>query len=509
MRRLLLALSLALPFAASAGPGVELYVNDGTPFTAPLNQCTTDHCKAALDLINSAKETLDIAIYGIRNQTEIYQAILAARERGVRVRVVVDKDMNNVNYYKSTPQMEADLGEAVRDDYQADVRTRAKTKPYDPATARCDSPPGFKGPAQCLGYDLGDTCLIGVHASEEELSFQGDIMHHKFMVADQQRVWMGSTNISDSGTGGYNANVVVVLDHPEIGRWYTEEFEQMFVHDRWHNEKIASGKRKRVEFDEDLAVEIFFSPQDEPMSRAVRPILQKAKKSIDVAVFYLTEKGVAGDLIAAHRRGVKVRVMLDATSATNGYSKHEILRAAGIPVKVENWGGKMHMKSAVIDGEIIIAGSMNWTSAGHRSNDENTAVIYSRRLSREFLAGYNDLWSKIPDKWLVGRPGAESLDSPVACQDGFDNDYNKLADDADPRCHEGGPPLPPLPPHQIVPKKEGYDLIKGVVLEGGKRMFYTPLNRSYREVRVDETQGGRWFCSEGEAWDAGFRRSRD
>ncbi|TVQ93108.1 MAG: DUF1669 domain-containing protein [Deltaproteobacteria bacterium] len=508
MRFVLTTLALLAPTVATSGP-LEFYFNDPEGFTAPLDQCTTAHCKAALNLIESAEESLDIAIYGLRNQSKIYRAILAARDRGVRVRVVVDKDIKNHNYYTSTPKLEAELGDAVRDDYKSDKRTAAKRKPYDPRTARCESPAGFLGPAQCLGYDLGDKCLVGVHASREALEFQGDIMHHKFIIADQLSVWTGSTNLSDSGTGGYNANIVTVLNHPKIAGWYTKEFEQMWVHDRYHNEKVADGERKRLKLGDDLTIEVFFSPQDEPMVRAVRPHLQKAKKSIDVAVFFLTDKNITADLIAAHQRGVKVRILMDATAATNGYTKHEVLRSAGIPVKIETWGGKMHAKSAVVDGKIIISGSMNWTSAGHRGNDENTVVIFSRSYGQAYLETFNKLWNDIDDKWLRGRPDAESMDSPVACADGVDNDYDKKIDADDPGCGPNPPPLPPLPPHRIVPKEDGHDLIKGVVLDDGRKLFYTPQSRSYAQVQVEGSTGAQWFCAESQAWDSGFRRARD
>jgi len=501
-----LGLGLLGPVSAHAGGSVDLIINQ--PSGVLKDHCVTEHCKAALKVIEGAKETLDIAIYGLRNQTALQQAILDAKERGVRVRLIVDKDLENQNYYTSTPELEAALGDNAHDDYDTDKRTASTRKPYDPRTARCDNPPGFEGPAQCLGFDLGETCLVGVHASRGSLDFKGDIMHHKFMVADRRVVWMGSTNLSDSGTGGYNANLVAVIDHPDVGRWYTAEFEQMFTDKRYHNEKRSSGERKHVRIDEDTSLEVYFSPQDEPMERAVRPLLQNAREQIDVAVFFLTHKGVAADLIAAHRRGVKVRVILDATAAKNGYTKHEILRAAGIPLKIETWGGKMHMKSAVIDHEHVIVGSMNWTSAGTRSNDENTIVLHSKKLAREYDQGFEKLWEAIDDRWLEGRPDPESMDSPQACRDGVDNDYDHHADSEDPGCGPNPPPLPALPPHRIVPKEEGHGLIKGVVLEDGRKMFYNPNSRYYSRTQVDESQGGRWFCSEGEAWDAGYRRSR-
>ena len=85
--------------------------------------------------------------------------------------------------------------------------------------------------------------------------------------------------------------------------------------------------------------------------------------------------GISKALVDAKERGVKVRVILDATAATNGYSKHNYLRENGIDVKVESWGGKMHMKAAVFDKKHVVVGSMNWTKAGEKKNDENTIII--------------------------------------------------------------------------------------------------------------------------------------
>ena len=161
---------------------------------------------------------------------------------------------------------------------------------------------------------------------------------------------------------------------------------------------------------------------------------------------------IVGDLIDAYRRGVRVRVILDATGAKNGYTKHELLRAAGIAVKVENWGGKMHMKSAVIDGETVITGSMNWTSSGDTKNDENTIIVHSPALAKQYEAFFETIWNDIPDAWLTANPDPESKDSTTACSDGVDNDFDHDADAEDPGCGDDAPPLPALPPWRIVPK---------------------------------------------------------
>ena len=86
----------------------------------------------------------------------------------------------------------------------------------------------------------------------------------------------------------------------------------------------------------DAEVTVWFSPHDDSMRFGVQTLIARAERTIDVAVFYLTNKWAVGELIAARQRGVRVRIIVDATSAKNGYTKHELLRAAGIPVKVEN-----------------------------------------------------------------------------------------------------------------------------------------------------------------------------
>jgi hypothetical protein len=149
---------------------------------------------------------------------------------------------------------------------------------------------------------------------------------------------------------------------------------------------------------------------------------------------------------------VQVRVLMDATGARNEYSKHELLRAAGIPVKVENWGGKIHMKSAAIDGQVVIAGSMNWTSSGEYNNDENTMLIKSPQIAAQYHDWFEKTWTAMPDTLLVVNPDPESQLSTTACSDGVDNDYDDRIDMDDPGCSASPPPLPAMLPWRVVPK---------------------------------------------------------
>lgn len=500
----------ASPLDSIRDGGLYLVLNN--PVGRELSHsCDVELCTTLLELINRAETSIDFAIYGIRGQPQIFNALIAAKERGVEVRGVVDRTLDGRNYYTDTDALARRLG-TVRDDWEADQLTGSIDEEADELetssddTSRCwrERPDGFKGPKQCLGYDVGDHCIVSVHASREPLEFQGDIMHNKYFVIDNEWVWMGSTNTSDSGTGGYNANVVGVVHDERVAQKYTLEFTQMYG-GHYHTYKQRYGS-KDIELADGTTVRPFFSPQDTPMEEVISHI-RHAEERIDIAVFFLTHKHVTRELIAAHRRGVQVRVIMDATAAKNGYAKHEIVRAAGIPLKIENWGGKMHAKAAAFDGKHLIIGSMNWTSAGQRSNDENTLVVTSPKHAQQFHEWFDTLWDAIPDTWLEGRPDPESRDSIGSCTDGVDNDFDHLDDDADPGCSDDPPAMPPMPPYSIVPKEDGYELIKGDVTFRG-RFYYTPLSAGYRRTVIKPEKQDVWFCNEDDARAAGFQAIR-
>ena len=456
-------LLLVFVLAASAGvrateesASTELLLQHPLAYDAPANRCAPPMCTKLVEWLDEAETHIDFAIYGARRQTRILQALVNAKKRGVLVRGYVDRSLDGSTYYASTDEWARVLG-SVEDDQMREQLAKPSN-----LRAACKRPSGFNGPLQCLAYDLGDSWLLAEHVSREDFvdpakGSVNKIMHNKFFVIDRRRVWTGSANISDSGTGGYNANVVLAVESNALGQAYTEQFEYLLAREEAHGKMDAppgqQGAGKLVQAG-DAEISVWFAPRDKTMEEGVRPLLAAAKDRIDLAVFFLTHKRVTADLIAAHRRGVQVRIIVDATSAGNGYSKHELLRAAGIPTKVENWGSKMHAKAAVIDDEFLVLGSMNWTSAGEGVNDENTLLVRSPRLAADFTAWFESIWEDVPHAWLAenARPDPESRDSGSACTDGVDNDFDRLADGEDPGCSRNPPALQSLPPHRLMRK---------------------------------------------------------
>lgn len=433
MRIKILGIMLIALVGCGSQNTAQLYLYAPDDNSLPSEKCEISLCKSLLGIIENSTKTLDIAIYGMRKQPRLLKAISDARKRGVRIRLVVDRDADGKNYYSDTDEI-LGLADESQDDQSSDIQL-SKNEKYQNYKPQCPSLDGYLGPAQCIAYDLGDSCLFSVLSAVNNFESSSAIMHNKFLIADGEKVWTGSTNWSDTEAGGFNANLAVTIFSKDLAKAYTREFEKM-LSGSFHTFKendIDNSKSNVFEFDSG-SIELYFSPQDEAIKNAVIPLIQNSKKRIDIAVFFLTHKDIAKELINAKSRNVDIRVIIDSSGANNEYSKHEILRAAKVPVKVENWGGKMHMKSAVFDGSTVVVGSMNWTSAGENKNDENTLVIHSKNFAAQYVNFFDVMWERLPDNLLTRTPLPESLESGNSCADKIDNDFDTFKDGDDSGC---------------------------------------------------------------------------
>lgn len=63
-------------------------------------------------------------------------------------------------------------------------------------------------------------------------------------------------------------------------------------------------------------------------------------------------------------------------------------------------------------------------------------------------------------------------------------------------------------PSAAAPEQSDACNIKGNISRKGERIYHVPGQKFYVQTRISAGKGERWFCSEQEAWAAGWRRSR-
>ena len=110
------------------------------------------------------------------------------------------------------------------------------------------------------------------------------------------------------------------------------------------------------------------------------------------------------------------------------------LRQNGVKVKVENYAGKMHMKTLIVDSDYFIAGSMNLSNSGENYNDENILIIKNTQINSNARKFFDYLWANIPEKYLTHFVRAESKYSIGSCTDSIDNNYDGKSDKNDEGC---------------------------------------------------------------------------
>ena len=310
--------------------------------------------------INNARYTIDLALYSMSGSgygDAVATALVAAKNRGVRVRVISEHD----NTGGSGFTILRNGGIPVIDDT------------FDPVNA---------------GAGLS---------------------HNKFFVfdyvggaPDSVWVWGGSWNVTNPGTTGDRQNSIEIQDVALAGA-YTMEFELMWgsntITPNATNSRFGSRKTDIIPHNFNVngtPVGLYFSPSDHTTGH-ITGTMAKAEHSVANCIYTFTRKDIADTLIARKAHGDKVRIVVD--NSTDQGNQYSYLQTNSMDVHLKGFGGGLlHHKYAVIDGEQVggtpycITGSHNWSNSAENSNDENTLIIQSRRIAnlylQEFTARY-------------------------------------------------------------------------------------------------------------------------
>jgi phosphatidylserine/phosphatidylglycerophosphate/cardiolipin synthase-like enzyme/predicted extracellular nuclease len=351
---------------ASTGQ-MNLYFNysiDASYGLTPLANGNTDLLSKLLERIHNATKSIDMAIYSYDDfsgttaivSDRISDSLLSAYNRGVKIRVVFD------NKSTTTP-----LGRLIN----AGIPVVKRSIP---------------------GIDNG-------------------IMHNKFFIFDGRDTtsatddWVltGSWNVTNTGTVSDAQDAIFIQDQ-SLARIYTIEFEEMFGSSTETPDltQAAFGPMKQdntphVTTIAGKKVEVYFSPSDHTTTYIINA-LSSANKNIFFGVLAFTRDDIAQTLIAKKNSSVVVRGLIDQQPSELG-----TLQAAGVDALQAGHSvvtGLFHHKYGVVDpfnddsDPLVIMGSHNWSTAAEQDNDENTLIIHSgviaRQYVQEFAARYKE-----------------------------------------------------------------------------------------------------------------------
>jgi len=134
-----------------------------------------------------------------------------------------------------------------------------------------------------------------------------------------------------------------------------------------------------------------------------RKLIQEAKHSIQVMMFEMgyydrnpntPSNLLIKELIDAKKRGVKVEVILEVREGedrTTNRNHHtgKILSEGGVEVIYDSLSKTTHAKLMVVDGQLALLGSTNWTYHALTTNNETSILIRSKEVAKALQDYFN------------------------------------------------------------------------------------------------------------------------
>jgi phosphatidylserine/phosphatidylglycerophosphate/cardiolipin synthase-like enzyme len=221
------------------------------------------------------------------------------------------------------------------------------------------------------------------------------IMHDKFVVIDGRVVWTGSWNLTESGTYRNN-NHVARIASDELAENYTAEFQEMFVEREFGPDSPANTPHRHVlvaDGGEEIRIESYFAPEDRVADRLVA-LLEQAEDSIRFLAFSFTDDCLGDEMMRQHEAGLTAQGVFEARNADPVYSEfgRMVEVEPRMDVRLDGNTYMMHHKVIIVDDEVVVLGSFNFSEAADTMNDENVLIIHDRGIASLFRAEFRRIY---------------------------------------------------------------------------------------------------------------------
>lgn len=325
--------------------------------------------------IGKAKHSIDITMWEFSQITSVASALIAAKDRGVKIRFIYD----------------------------------------------------------CAAYTpLIDTLLAhGIPVIKRNYDTAGFSMHDKFWIFDYRYntnpadmyLWTGSTNVSHAMFHEDRNNIILIQDQ-SLCAVYTREFEEMWGS---HTDlpDLSRAKFGPAKTDntphivnvDGVRIEVYFAPTDSIADTICSIADTRVRKSLYFCMYKFVLPPVESALHLAYQNGARLSGVFDSSNSIRhgcAYPRMKGMAVAGAwnpaaDVFIDTITGLLHHKYFLVDADsagvekIIGTGSFNWEIPAQQGNDENLLVIRDSRVNnlyfQEFCARYRESGGT-----LVGSP---------------------------------------------------------------------------------------------------------
>jgi len=132
------------------------------------------------------------------------------------------------------------------------------------------------------------------------------------------------------------------------------------------------------------------------IAEAIENLVRNATHSIDAALYRFNNQRLAQALSAAHKDGVRIRLVTDRSKYEESPETRNLLSKVPFSFRssygLDGDGSKMHHKFVLFDNSLLLTGSYNWTSASEEKNFENLLVLQAPKLIETYRKEFEAIW---------------------------------------------------------------------------------------------------------------------
>ena len=148
-------------------------------------------------------------------------------------------------------------------------------------------------------------------------------------------------------------------------------------------------------------------------AKPILDVINASKKSLRIKMFSLSDTSILDALIRAHKRAVKIRVMLNParrSGEVQNKGARSVLREAGIDVLDSNPAFDVtHEKSMTVDDTLAVVGSLNWDQENFEETRDYAVATSDVNEVNEIIECFEADWSRQP---FESRPASNLIWCP-------------------------------------------------------------------------------------------------